>query len=227
MSKKKILVTGSTGNLGSQVCRTLIEAGYYIIGTAEPGQGRESSGEVEYHEVDLSDEAAVESFFVETRKKHEKIFGTVALAGGFGMSNISNTTQKDVLDQFHLNFLTAFNTARHSYNWMKENEGGKIIMVSAKPALDGGAAEVLPYALAKGSVAQLANILNETGEEDRIITSIIAPSIIDTPPNRDAMSDAIFDDWVTPEAIAKNILHLLSEAGDVIRKPVLRLYNNS
>jgi NAD(P)-dependent dehydrogenase (short-subunit alcohol dehydrogenase family) len=142
------------------------------------------------------------------------------------MSNISNTTTDDLMDMYELNFLTAFNVAKPVYGWMKTTGGGKIVMITAKSVLEGGAKEVLPYALAKGSLLQFAEILNESGKDDNIDVSVVAPSIIDTQTNRDSMPNANFDDWVKPEDIAGNILHLISREGHALKGAVLKLYGN-
>lgn len=228
MSKKNVLVTGATGNLGTSVCKAFAEAGYHVIGTVENGNGTETHDmeNIEFHGVDLRKEEKVKSLFEKLRHNYPTLHAAVGLAGGFGMSNIATTSKEDIDFQFNLNFITAFNMSKYAYLWMKDSGYGRIVLVSAKPALDGGAAEVLPYAISKGAVAHLAEILNETGNRDGIVTSVIAPSIIDTPPNREAMPDANFDDWVKPEVIAGNILHLVSREAGILRKPVLRLYNN-
>jgi NAD(P)-dependent dehydrogenase (short-subunit alcohol dehydrogenase family) len=226
MSQKTVIITGSNGNLGTTVTRAFLDEGYQVVGTILPGQNAPEGSAADYHAVDLTNEKETEDFFNNLKSKYDQLDGVVALAGGFGMSNISNTTQKDIKGQFDLNFITAYNTARFGYNWMKQTGGGRITLVSAKPALEGGAFEVLPYAIAKGAVAHLAEILNETANEDKIITSVIAPGIIDTPPNREAMSNMDFSDWTSPEAIAKNVLFLHSADAAVVRQPILKLYNN-
>jgi len=60
-----------------------------------------------------------------------------------------------------------------------------------------------------------------------ITSSIIMPSLIDTPPNREAMPDADFSKWVKPETIAGNIFHLFTEPGKALRETVLKVYNES
>jgi NAD(P)-dependent dehydrogenase (short-subunit alcohol dehydrogenase family) len=227
MSKPNIVITGSTGNLGKAVVKTFTSAGYHVIGTHEPHHEAKNDENVSYFGVNLIEEEDTKNFFTEIKEKYSQIDGLVCLAGGFAMSNIENTSKLDILDQVNLNFITAFNSVKNAYSWMKSIGGGSIVLISAKPALDGGGFEVLPYALAKGMIKNMANLLNENAKKDKIVTSIIAPSIIDTPPNRESMSDADFSDWVTPQNIAENIVHLFSDTGKINRKPVLRLYNNA
>ena len=226
-SSKNILITGATGNLGQAVCNLSLEAGYNVIGTYEPGDKIEKSENMEYFEVDLTSDIHTSDLISNLKNSHKELHAAILLVGGFAMGNIFNTTTDDLRDMYELNFMTAFNCIKPTYKWMKETGGGRIVLVGAKPALEGGAYEVIPYALAKGSVIQLAGILNETGKQDNIVVSTIVPSIIDTPPNRKAMPNANFPDWVTPGNIAGNILHLISEEGSDLRNPVLKLYGNA
>ena len=224
---KNLLITGATGNLGYETCKLAKEAGYQVIGTRERGDKRKVVDGVEYFDVDLTSDTGASDLVGLLMKKHDALHGAILLVGGFAMSNITNTTADDLMDMYELNFLTTFNTIKPVYQWMKKAGGGRIVVIGAKPAVEGGAAEVLPYALAKGSVLRLAAILNETGKQDGIVVSAVVPSIIDTPQNREAMPKANYDDWVKPGVIAGNMLHLISKEGDALRDPLLKLYGNA
>jgi len=224
--KKTILITGTAGNLGTAVCNHLIKLDYQVIGTIEPGHQHPES-KVDFHECDLTDEKATETLFSNLKSKYSKIDAVICLVGGFGMSNIQNASSSDMMKMLNLNYMTAFHTAHFATSWMNSTGGGKLIFVGAKPAMEGGAAAVLPYAVSKSAVIKLSEIINEDDDLKDIHAAVIVPSIIDTPPNREAMPDAKFSDWVTPETIATNIGFLLSEHAKVLREPVLKLYNNA
>ncbi len=224
--KKTILITGAAGNLGTAVSEHFIKQGWNVIGTLAPIE-KATNNQVDFHECDLISESSTESFFRQIKAKYKKLDAVVALVGGFGMNNLSNATDDDMLKMFHLNYMTAFHTAKFASEWMNETGGGHLVFIGAKPALEGGASEVLPYAISKSAVINLAEIINEDDNFKNIQAAVIAPSIIDTPPNRKAMSDANFDDWVKPEAIAKNIYFIVSEEAGVLRDVVFKVYNNA
>jgi NAD(P)-dependent dehydrogenase (short-subunit alcohol dehydrogenase family) len=52
----------------------------------------------------------------------------------------------------------------------------------------------------------------------------IAPGIIDTPQNREAMPNADFSKWVAPEAIADVILFLASDGARAIHGAAIPVY---
>lgn len=223
---KNILITGAAGNLGSAVAKVLLDEGYKVIGTMEPGHKQPDNG-VDFFECDLTDEIETGMLFDHLKEKYKTIHGAVLLVGGFGMGSIENATGHDMMEMFKLNYMTAYYAAQNAFKWMKQSHGGRIILVGAKPALEGGAAPVLPYAVSKSAVIKLGEILDEAGADHNIRASVIAPSVIDTPPNRKHMKDANFEDWVKPEEIAEAISFLIGNKSKTLRDTVLKLYNNA
>lgn len=221
---RNIILTGSSGNLGKAVSKKFTEEGFQVIGLdAQPDLNKEG---VDHFACDLMNADSTKKTFKSIREIYGNVNGGILLVGGFAMGNIQTTTTEDLEKMFSLNFLTAFHASQELYKWMKKSGGGKIILVGAKPALEEGSSEVLAYAISKSAVIKLAEILNESGRKDNIQATVIVPSIIDTPPNRKAMPDAKFSDWVTPTTIAENIYFLMSDAGSVLRHTTLKVYGN-
>ena len=86
---------------------------------------------------------------------------------------------------------------------------------------------MVAYGLAKSLIFRLAELMNDEARGSNVVTSVIVPSTIDTPQNRESMPDAKFDNWVKPEAIADIIYFYDSDSASVIREPVIKVYNNS
>lgn len=223
---KRVIITGAMGNLGSAMILKFQNEGYKVIGSKSSGKESPDDG-VQYYEADLMDEISTKAFFDQAFENHENIQAAIFLVGGFGMGNIENTSGKDILKLISLNFMTAFYCAQNAYPYFKKKGGGKMVMIGAKPALESGGSEMLAYTISKNAVVKFAEILNESGKSDNIQTSLIVPSVIDTPLNRSSMPDANFSDWVTPDAIAEAVNFLLSDSGDSLRDTVLKLYSNS
>ncbi len=213
--------------MGRAVVKEFLEAGYRVVGTVEPGHSAKDNTTAEYVEADLSREDEAGQLVAKVHEKYGRLDAAVMLVGGFAMGNISNTTEAELNKMLDLNFKTAFFTAKPAFNKMKTAGGGRLVFVGAKPALEPAAAkETLAYALSKSLIFNLSAILNESGKGAGITSSVVVPSIIDTPPNRDAMPDADFGKWVKPEKIAKTIVFICSEDGDALRQGVYKLYGN-
>lgn len=221
---KNILITGATGNLGAVVVKTLQQKGYHIIATSRKKTTQDG---VDFFECTLDQETSVKACFDQIRSKYDQLHATVMLAGGFGMGNIRESGASDLDKMFQINFKTAYFTAQQSVLWMNETGGGKLIFTGAKPALEGGGAATLPYMLSKNAVIKLAEAINEDEKNNNIQASVIVPSIINTPPNRESMPNANFDDWVKPEEIADQIEFLISDSSTPLRNTVLKIYKNA
>jgi hypothetical protein len=60
-----------------------------------------------------------------------------------------------------------------------------------------------------------------------VVVSVIVPSTIDTPQNRESMPDADFSSWVSPAQIANVIYYYSATEADILREPVIKVYNNA
>ena len=69
--------------------------------------------------------------------------------------------------------------------------------------------------------------MNEESKGKNVITSVLVPSTIDTPENRQSMPGANPKNWVTPEQIADILEFICSEKGSPLREPVFKVYNNA
>lgn len=227
---KTVIITGAAGNLGKATVDQFVKDGYEVVASISPGKksGFVSTEQVEYREADLTDESQSASFVTEVVKTKGQINAALLLVGGFAMGNIEKTDGAALKKMYSLNFETAYFIARPVFLQMKKQKQGRIILVGSRPSLDAKAGKnVLAYALSKSLLYKLAEYLNAEGAADNIVTSVIVPSTIDTPENRAAMPDADFASWVKPEEIAKNLVHLCSAAGSVLREPILKLYGNA
>jgi NAD(P)-dependent dehydrogenase (short-subunit alcohol dehydrogenase family) len=127
-----------------------------------------------------------------------------------------------------LNFETAYFLARPLFRHMQDNGYGRLVFMGARPALKAEQGKgAVAYAMSKSLLFQLADLMNAAAKGKNVVASVVAPSTIDTEPNRKSMPDADPATWVRPEQIADILEFICSEKGDVIREPVYKVYNNS
>ena len=227
---KIAIITGATGNLGKAVTQKMVGTGYTVIGTTEPGKDIPSEDmHVVYKAVDLTDPKATESFIEEVVAIYGKIDAAICLVGGFDMATLSETSHEALEKMINLNFFTAFNTIQPILRLLKDQEDRKnIVLIGAKPVFEPNAAKaVFAYALSKTMVIKIAEVINADTRQNNTTATVIVPSIIDTPPNRAAMPNANFSDWVKPESIADKIAFICSKEGRDLRETVLKIYGNS
>ncbi len=145
------------------------------------------------------------------------------------MGTLAETSHEALEKMINLNFFTAFNTIQPILRLLKDQEDRKnIVLIGAKPVFEPNAAKaVFPYALSKTMVIKIAEVINADTRQNNTTATVIVPSIIDTPPNRAAMPNANFSDWVKPESIADKIAFICSKEGRNLRETVLKIYGNS
>jgi NAD(P)-dependent dehydrogenase (short-subunit alcohol dehydrogenase family) len=183
--------------------------------------------------VDLADETAVNRFY----QGLPPLWASVHLAGGFAMSTITATSAEDFIGQFRMNALSCFLCSRAAVAAFRARrpvpgpggaEGGRIVNVSARPALEPRlGAGMVAYTASKSAVAALTQALAQETTDENIWVNAVAPSILDTPPNRAAMPNANYSRWVSPADLAEIIAFLASPANRVTRGAVIPVYGGS
>ena len=144
------------------------------------------------------------------------------------MGKIAQTKTDDILKQYKLNFETAYNVARPLFVQMLKQNSGRLFIIGSKPGLNAKNGKgMVAYGLAKSLLFRLAELMNDEAKGKNVVTNVVVPSTIDTPPNRKALPEANFDNWVKPEAIADVIYwHCTNEASG-LREAILKVYNYS
>jgi len=225
---KTAIITGSSGNLGRAVVKKFLSEGYKVVGTDMKMHADNAHENFEHITVDLTNETDAENFINDVVKKYQTLDAAVLTAGGFAMGKIAETKMEDLKKQFRLNFETAYNIARPIFLQMMKQGNGKIFMIGSRPGSDmKNSKGMVAYGLTKSLIFRLAELMNEEAKGTDVVTTVIAPSTIDTPENRKAMPDVDSSKWVKPENIAAIIYFYCSEAASVIREPVIRSYNNA
>ena len=180
-----------------------------------------------YH-ADLTSEESVDSLCNEIFSRHSNFDVAVFLAGGFDMGDFEKTGQKEISAMFSLNFETAYHISRKIFLKMKQEGGGRLIFMGARPAIDSkSGVSSIAYSLSKSLVVKLSDLFNADGRKHGIISHVLLPSIMDTAENRKSNPTADFSKWVKPNDVAQTILFCSSGAGSIIREGVIKVYGDS
>jgi NAD(P)-dependent dehydrogenase (short-subunit alcohol dehydrogenase family) len=228
---KTVLITGANGNMGLAVTRNLLSKGYRVVASIAHEQDRKdfkSLTNIDVQPVNLMQEEEAHAFVQSNIKKYGKIDAALLLVGGFAAGDISVTSGADLHRQYSLNFETAYFVTRPLFQHMQEMNGGKIVLIGARPALVAEQGhEFLAYSLSKSLLFKLAEYLNAAAKGSNVSVSVIVPSTLDTQLNRKSIPEADPEKWVKPEQLAEILEFLVSEKGDPLRETVLKVYNNA
>lgn len=231
--EREVVITGSTGALGGAVARILAEAGArcFLPTRSEIQQERfphlnhpniqSQSG------IDLTHQDSTDSYY----RQFSNLWASIHCAGGFTMAPIEKISWGALEAQMNINFKTCFLCCRAAVRQMrlKENrEGGRIVNVISRPALESRTgAGMVSYTSSKAAVAALTEALGEELATERIWVTAVAPSILDTVPNRKAMPDADFSRWPKVEEVARTVAFLASPENQVVRSGLVPTYGQS
>jgi NAD(P)-dependent dehydrogenase (short-subunit alcohol dehydrogenase family) len=233
VSGKVVLVAGGTGGLGQAVSLAFLEAGATVIATyqvkaeADALKSRGAGARLELHDVDVTDEAAVQRLVSGVIGRHERIDALVNAVGGYAGGPRLWEHRPDIFEHMvSLNLRSGYALTRIIAPLMVDAGRGAIVSVAAKAGLMpfAGAAA---YAASKAAAIALMEALAAEVKGSGVRVNSILPSIIDTASNRAAMPTADFAAWPKPDDIARVILFLCSDDARVIHGAAIPVYGDS
>jgi len=223
------LVTGGTGALGSAVALDLLKSGARVAVTYRSDREWASlvgrAGDFRPHltgaQVDLRQAQDVERWVEGLLAKWQRIDYLVAVAGGFAAGKSFETDEETWDHMLKLNLRSLTSCLRFVVPVMIRQNFGRIVTVSSGSILRGGGAGIAAYAISKGAVRQLSEILSDELKGYDIHVHCILPGTMDTAANRLAMPKADFSKWVRTEEVAGVVRFLLSDDARPVRSAVV------
>jgi NAD(P)-dependent dehydrogenase (short-subunit alcohol dehydrogenase family) len=226
---RHVVVTGGAGALGTAVVARLIEAGALChvpcLNEAEAARFRLRDHEQVTVTVtgSLTDEAAIDKLY----RGVTPLWASVHTVGGFAASALRETALATIRQQIEMNLISCILCCRAAVRSMA-GAGGRIVNVAARPGMEWrSGAGMTAYTASKAGVAALTAALAEEVANDGILVNAVAPSIMDTPANRQAMPKADYGLWPKVEEVAATIAFLASPENLVTRGGIVPVYGKS
>jgi NAD(P)-dependent dehydrogenase (short-subunit alcohol dehydrogenase family) len=222
---------GREGQVGEVVARAFAEEGATLTLVDRDADearrravGLQAAGHAAYPEqCDLSDPDEVASLAGRVAARHAgRVDALINIAGGFAMSG--PVAESDVTvwrRQLDINLTTAY-LATRAFLPMLRLTRGAIVFFAAAAALPGEkVAGMTAYVAAKSGVVVLARAIAEEERETGVRANAIAPTVIRTAANLDAMSAKTR--YVEREDVARVALFLCSDDASAVTGQILRL----
>ena len=212
-----VLITGAAGALGKAATAYFAAAGARLALLDVIA----IDGEHFTRTCDLTDAAQCKAAVDAVVAQFGTVDVLVNIAGGFAMGEAVHETSAATWDfLMGLNAHSVLNMARATVPVMLAAGRGKIVNIGAG-AGQHASARMGAYSASKSVVIRLTEAMAGELKSQGINVNCVLPSIIDTPRNRADMPDADHSTWVRPEALARVIGFLASDAAAPIHGAAL------
>ncbi len=187
-SGRKAIVTGATRGIGAAISRALLERGAIVIGVygsdaAAAEQFREECaklpGALHLHQCDVSDFAAVETFFDGVEKEFDTIDILVNNAGIRRDAIMAMMAKEDWQRVIDVNLTGGFNMSRFAVMLMLKQRYGRIIFITSPMAHLGFTGQANYAASKAGQIGMMKSLSRETAKR-KITVNCVSPGFIET-----------------------------------------------
>jgi NAD(P)-dependent dehydrogenase (short-subunit alcohol dehydrogenase family) len=229
LEDKVALVTGVShdGQIGQAVAKALAESGAALAicarqqsnVDARAAELRQAGGRVLAMAADLTDESQVQQLIDGAIREYSRIDILVNLAGG--LTRYKPAIEHGLDDwnsELNNNLLSAFVTSRAVFPHMQKAGSGTIINF-ARSGLP--QANMVAYNCAKAGVEALTRTLALEGRDFGIRVNAVAPGLVDTASNINAMKPKDLKRWAKRDEIAEVVVFLASPAAAGVTGQVL------
>jgi NAD(P)-dependent dehydrogenase (short-subunit alcohol dehydrogenase family) len=228
-SLKHVVVTGAAGALGRAVVQHFLDRGarvalidHRMAHLLSTFPGLDNSQHLML-EADVTSVAAMAGAAQRILAAFKQVDALVHIAGGFEMGEpvhaLSRAAWERMLDLNAWSFVAVSQALVPS---MIERKAGSVVAVTAKTAAR-GAAGMSAYIASKSALQRLVEASAAELAPHGINVNSIAPSVLDTPANRQAMPDANPAQWVSTMTAAQTIGFLVSPAAAALHGQHLTL----
>jgi NAD(P)-dependent dehydrogenase (short-subunit alcohol dehydrogenase family) len=240
LTGKVALVTGSSQGLGGAIARCMADAGAHVVVNYVSDRSKEKAEKIaEYvrskgHEAliiqaDVSKEESVKAMMNQIVAHFGRLDILVNNAGINSNHNIDTMEFDEWHRILNTNIDSAFLCSKYAVPIMREQQHGRIILISSVVGQQGALFGQVHYASSKAAQQGFARTLARSVAQDGITVNCVAPGVIETEMNglldqetKDALAEETpLERMGTPADVAEAIWFLASQGGSFFTGQVL------
>lgn len=211
-----VVITGAAGALGRAVAQHFLAQGaraalidHHAGRLSEVFPGLDNSQHL-LLAGDVTSAASMAGLSEQILKAFGRVDALVHIAGGFEMGEATHALTRESWDRMmNLNAWSFVAVTQSLLPSMIERRAGRIVAVTAKVAARGLPA-MASYIASKSALQRLVEAMAAEAAPHGVNINSVAPSVLDTPANRQAMPDANPAEWVSTAVAAQTIGFLAS-----------------
>lgn len=214
VSPRHVVITGAAGALGRVVTQHFLDTGARVAlvdhtndRLVQTFPGLEHSQHL-LLQADLTSSESTQALAQQVLQAFGHVDALVHIAGGFEMGPAVHELDRAAWDRMmNLNAWAFVALAQGFASAMTQRGSGSIVAVTAKSA-SRGVANMAAYCASKSALQRLVESMDAELGPQGVRVNSIAPSVLDTPANRQAMPDANPAEWVSTADAAQAIAFL-------------------
>jgi NAD(P)-dependent dehydrogenase (short-subunit alcohol dehydrogenase family) len=213
-----VVLTGAAGALGRAVAQHFLDQGarlalldHHIEKLTKEFPGLDNERHL-LIACDVTSASSLAQAATQVLAAFQRVDTLVHIAGGFEMSTPVHALDRVDWDRMmNLNAWSFVAVGRAFVPSMLEHKRGSIVAVTAATA-SRGLASMSAYCASKSALQRLVESMAAELSPSGVRVNSVAPTVLDTPANRQAMPDASPDGWVSTAVAAQTIGFLASPA---------------
>ena len=227
MSGRIVFITGANGGLGTFVTESFLQQGDKVIGASRHVDSTEfPSANFRAMSLDFTNAQQVRDAIAKIIAEFGRLDVLVHVLGGFaGGQSIATTDDATWKRMQDLNLTSAFYVFRETIPHLRKSNNGRIVAIGSLAAKE-PQANLGAYVTFKAALATLVQTVALENADAGLTANVILPGTMDTPANRQAMPNADFSKWLSPQRVTELILWLAHEKAAQITGTVIPMGGN-
>ena len=215
MTKRVILISGGFGGLGTVLGKAAADAGYDV---ALSGRSPAPEGDFPALRIGSADPSTAEgakAIVDAVIAKFGRLDVVVNATGDVSVGSVADGALGEWARLYAASAIPAVAISQAAIPSLVASGNGRIVNIGWTGARNGKAFLGAATA-AKGAVHRLTEVLFDELKDQGVTANTVAPTVIDTPFNRQVIPDADTSTWTTYEQVAEAILFVASPAATAI-----------